>query len=735
MTKLWQFISTKYPWRVIFASFFILIGLGWYASGLFSSLSSSDEGFFAENTESSKTRETITHRFGTDQSKQIILFERADVTLGLVTDSTYQNEMNRLLEPLRPKVESITTYETTHSEALMSRDKTKTYAVVVMDGDSNKVYDTLNHFVTSADGRTLKMSLGGPAASQQQMTRTVEKDLARTEIVTLPILLILLVLFFRSGVAALVPIGMSLVTIIGAFALSRWLSEFIPIDTYAVNVITILGIGLSIDYALLSVNRYREELTKGSVDRAVRTVIATSGRTIFFSGITVMACLLALLVFPMEFLHSIAIGGASSVAIAMLFTVSVLPAILRVIGHRIDNWHLPGRDKGHSVSKTWQRLAKATTTYPKATLLAGLLIVALAIIPIAKLKLIGAMNHNWLARDTSSQYVGDVLDRDFTSTSAQLTGLLELPANLTENERYSLSCELTEKLQAIEGVSSVLSPTPISTSMNCGQFMQARENNLLPAAVTKLSDDMMRDRAILASITLDSEPQTAKTDQTLQKIREITMSKGALGVTGQPAQEFDTFRAYESSIPLALGIIAISMIILLALLLRSIVLPLQSIIVNAISLCISLAAIIGVFQLGWFSEFTGWRTTDGIVMTAPVLVMSIAFGLAMDYSVFLYSRMREIYDTTHSPIKAIRNGIIHTGPIITAAALALFVVVVAFAFSSIMFIQLIGLGLGVAVLVDAFFVRMILVPSLMTLMGKASWYGPKWLNRWSIKHE
>lgn len=192
---------------------------------------------------------------------------------------------------------------------------------------------------------------------------------------------------------------------------------------------------------------------------------------------------------------------------------------------------------------------------------------------------------------------------------------------------------------------------------------------------------------------------------------------------------------YADGVPIAFAIIAVSMIVLLTLLLASFIVPVQAILINAISLAISFAALVGVFQLGWLDGITRWGTVDGIVMTPIILIAAIAFGLAMDYSVFLYSRMYEVHQKTDDPLKAIRQGIIKTGPIITAAALMVFVVVIAFAFSGVVIMQMIGVGLGVAVLVDAFFVRLLLVPSIMALMGKVSWYAPAWLKRIQIRHE
>jgi RND superfamily putative drug exporter len=255
---------------------------------------------------------------------------------------------------------------------------------------------------------------------------------------------------------------------------------------------------------------------------------------------------------------------------------------------------------------------------------------------------------------------------------------------------------------------------------------------LLPPQLTALAKDNMSDGALRFSVVADGKVGSEKAADALLAVRDINPEKGDWLVGGIEADAYDTNKAYMDSIPYALIVIAISMVVLLTLLLASLAIPIQAIVINMVSLAISFAILTGVFQLGWFGV---WHQVDGIVMTPLVLIATIAFGLAMDYSVFLYSRMYEVYEKTGDSLKAIQQGIIKTGPIITAAALMVFVVVIAFAGSGVVIMQMIGLGLGVAVLVDAFFVRLLLVPSIMTLMGKASWYAPKWIKRLRIKHE
>lgn len=731
MINWWKELSTKHPWRVIAATLVVLVVAGWYGFGLFDNISTSEQ-FAASGTESMRAKDQIEKSFGASPLTEVVMFERKDASLGEVTSTAYQVELAKLLEPLRSRVEKITTYSDQPSEAFVSKDKTSTYALVVGKGDSKQIHAVLSDYERSVDQSRLRVLIGGNSVVSEQMNEVVGKDLVRAEMITLPILLVLLLFFFGSVTAALVPLGLSLVTVLGAFALTRLMTHFVGVDQYAINVITILGLGLSIDYALLSVNRFREELAKGGVARAVRIIIDTSGRTIFFSGITVMACMLALLVFPLEFLHSVAIGGASAIAIAMLVTVVVLPSVLMVLGQRIDLGKLHFIPKRKTEPKFWVKVAEATTGHPVISSLTALVLIALAVIPLSHLNLTGAMDYKYMAVGTSGQQVAQKMAEDFSVQSPSISGVVTGLQNVNTHDKLAIACRLTAEIKNQPGVKEVISAAMIPQGMTCSQYQVAYQAGMLPPQLMALIKDNLSHDALRFSIVVNGKVGSEQAEQALLAIRAISPEKGEWIVGGMEAYSYDTNKAYMDSIPYVAAIIAVSMFVLLTLLLASLAIPLQAIVINLISLAISFAVLVGVFQLGWLGI---WHQVDGIVMTPLVLIATIAFGLAMDYSVFLYSRMYEVYEKTGDSSQAIRQGIIKTGPIITAAALMVFAVVIAFASSGVVIMQMIGLGLAVAVLVDAFFVRLLLVPSVMTLMGKLSWYAPKWVKALRIKHE
>lgn len=725
MTRLWQRISTNRPRLIIGLSVLVIILLGWYGFGLFNNLASGED-MSIDGTESKEVTEVARQEFGAPSNGQIILFESNGQSLGAADSPEFQAEMQRLLEPLQAETSSILTYQTTGSDSFISHEKTASYAVVsVEDTDSgNDSYQVLRDFADSADQSKLSVSVGGMDALNAEMGDAVSKELLLVELISLPILLILLLLFFRSPVAALIPVGIAIFTVIGGLAVTRLISNFVVIDVYAVNIITILGIGLSIDYALLSVNRFREELPHG-VASAVKKVIATSGHTIFFSGITVMACLLALFVFPIELMKSIAVGGAAAVAIAVSTTYIVLPSVLMLLGPSIDKGRprrkrKAGQDHIVNQSSLWYRIASLTTRHPVVSFVAGLSVVALAIIPLVQFQPAG-MTSEWLARNIESAQVTLKLDNDFDSSSTPAIVLAKVDNQTSYADKIDLSCSLTKQIESQDNVTSVQSAAALPDGLTCDNLKQMHSLGLVPPELQAMLDGYIAPGAVILNVFFDDNLNNAAKESAMLQLRDLTNPNADILVGGAVAEVYDMNQTYYQAAPIAIAIIAISMVVLLSIALRSIVVPIQAIITNTLGLAISMAIIVGTFQLGWFSDFTGWPQIEGIALTAPLLFGVIAFGLSMDYSVFLFSRMREVYNDTGDSKLAVRVSITKTGPIITAAAMAFFVVVAGLTFSSTLMMQIIGLGLAIAVVVDAFFVRLILVPALMMLLGKFGW--------------
>lgn len=727
-----QFLS-RHAKVVLTLGLVLLLGAGAYGLGLFNSLGDGSDNFFASNTPSEQTNQQVKDIFGTDDTKtSVVLFEAKDRTADVRGD-VYASEVSRILDELNPT--SVTDYYGTQLDQFVSRDGHDTYAVVTLDGTADEQYEALTDFSNSVESDMFSVSVGGTLVGQRQTMNQAKEDLSMAEMISLPILALLLFWFFRGPIAAGIPLAMSILTILGALAVARIIHHFVAIDTYTLNVITILGVGLSIDYSLLMVNRFREQLHEGNTPaEAARKTSKTAGRTVFFSGLTVIACLLALLIFPVGFMLSVSIGGAAAVLVAVIISNILLPPALQLIGKSIDKWAMKPRK---SVAKGWHKLAVTVTNHPFVALTAGVIIIAALVWPVGQFQ---TSTFDWrtLPSNQSAYHVGKVMSEQFDIKTPTLTVLTMYESEPTVTEL----CDVSKTISEVEGVDSVQAAYSPSDAMpDCTTMPYVLEQVKLvapeqAALIEQNASSHVKDTYARVEIVPAYESSDSRVRDVIDGLETANYGDGvSVAVTGIAARSQDTLDMYVRLTPYVISVIAIAMIIVLGLSLGSVLLPLQAIVINSVALFISLGVLIMIFQFGWGADLLGMTTATGFDLSIPILIFVMAFGLSMDYSVFLYSRMHEVYDLTGDSDEAIISGVTKTGPIITAAALLMFVVVSAFATSHISLIQQIGVGLAVAVLVDAFFVRIFFVPAVMKLFGRSSWWGPKWLKKMTIKHD
>lgn len=732
MNNLMRFLS-RHTKPVLITGIAILIIGGVYGIGLLESLGDGSDSFFASNTPASQVNQKVLDIFGSDDmSTSVVLFEAKDRSAD-IRSPEFTNEITDILRGL--KTETVVGYFTTGMDQFVSRDNNDTYVAVTLAGTEDEQYETLTKFSENVSSSKLDVSVGGSLVGQRQTQTQAKNDLALAELISLPVLALLLFWFFRGPVAASIPLLMSVLTIAGALAVARIIHLFVAIDTYTLNVITILGVGLSIDYSLLAVNRFREELHSGkSPKEASEKTTQTAGRTILFSGMTVIICLLSLLLFPVGFMKSVSIGGATSVLVAVVISTLLLPPALQLIGKNVDKWSMKPRKR---LGGGWESLAKTVTRRPYVTLGVGLLIIGILVWPVGQFK---TKTFDWhvLPNNQSAYHVGRVMSERFDVATPTLTVL----ATFDENPSVVQLCNLAKRIQTIDGVESIQGAyVPTEQLSDCDTMPMALQSLALYSPEKKVLFDTMSEKYVNKNFArVDIVPTYEASDTRIRNVmNELErMDLGnsiTIGVGGMAARSQDTHDVYKKWAPYVIGIIIVAMMIILSLSLGSVILPLQAIIINSLALFISLGVMVMIFQFGWLSEILPFGVTGGFELSIPILAFVIAFGLSMDYAVFLYSRMHEVYDTTNDPIRSVIDGVVKTGPIITAAALLLFTVVAAFTTSHIVIIQQIGVGLAVAVLVDAFFVRIFFVPAVMKLFGRSSWWGPKWLKKITIKHD
>jgi uncharacterized membrane protein YdfJ with MMPL/SSD domain len=599
-----------------------------------------------------------------------------------------------------PEVDSVVGYYDTHSRAFVSEDGSSTYFAVTLKPTGDKASQDLGGEIAAALSAHPGVVVGGPAVAQEEVNSQVEKDLQHAEILAFPLLFLLSLLFFRSLVASVLPLLIGGLAIVGTFLILRVASEFASVSIFALNLTTALGLGLAIDYSLFVVSRYREEIARvGPGPEAMLRVLQTGGRTVFFSSLTVAAALASLLVFPQRFLYSMGLGGTLVVLFAALVSLTVLPAILVLLGPRVNAgapaWlrRRADRDARPTESGFWYRLSRFVMRRP---------------IPVA----------------TISAACLILLGLPFLGIKFTTVGTTVLPTSAEARVAYD----------KINGEFPPFHEAPIVTSYAGGTAAGARafaaEARRVPGIAEvlpprRLAGDVYAIEAISAH-----EFVSAASQDSAKAIRDLPVPRGASAMVGGGTADFVDFQSsLRAHVPIALAIIVVATLVILFLMTGSIVLPIKSLIMNALNLSAVFGILVFVFQHGRLEGLLSYTSPGALDQSMPILLFAVAFGLSTDYAVFLLSRIKEARDAGASDSECVAIGLERTGRIVTAAALLFAVAMLAFATSKIIFIKEFGIGTALAVLIDASIVRALLVPALMELLGKWNWWAPAPLRR------
>ncbi len=726
----------KYALAILLTSIVFIVAAGSYGMSVFSRLDSGD--LSDQTSESTQVIERVRKDFGDGVAQVVVLFESKD---GLkVNDPAYKAEVERLLGDIDGDIKSASTYYSTGAKELVSNDNKSTYAALLLPGTDNEQADKVAHLREKLVSDKLHVSVGGQAAVNADVTHQINEDLATAETISFAVLAILLVLVFRSVIAALLPLLLGGFAIVGAFFVTRLLTEFVTISQYAINIITLLGLGLAIDYSLFIVSRFREELhSSRDVDAALKRTMETAGHTVFFSGLTVIASLLCLQVFPVDILRSMSWGGAAAVLVAMIGAMLVLPAILRLLGIRIDALSFGATKRNARAFKDGQTLEERETIWSRAgrffmrfRWIAG--VSTTVVLLAAGLPFLHAHfstpDYRSVPEGAESRTVSEKLSSEFGDVAAPLRVIYTAPAEVTGSDEIAKLYDYVQSIRKLDQVSSTVSivdlPGPNSAMQY--QMLYAHET---PEQVSKLLEQRVSGNTTLIDINYKGDLDSDATQKLVNQVRDLPRPDGiTIQVGGGPAILHDLLATIGRYIPYGLVALAFTLFVLLFWLSRSVVIPLQAITLSTLSLGAAFGALVWVFQDGHWASLFNLTPTGSIDATMPVLIFAVAFGLSVDYSVFLYSRIREEYDRNGGDnSKAVILGLQKTGSIITSAAILLFIVVAAFAAGRIPLMQQVGVGLALTVLIDAFIIRMMVVPALMSLLGHANWWRPKFLVR------
>jgi uncharacterized membrane protein YdfJ with MMPL/SSD domain len=691
---------------------------GVWGTGVFGKLDSGNT-FTPPNSQSSAESALAASLFGRNSADVVVLFHSAART---VADPAYRQAVTGYLARIPAnEVTKSATYWTSGQQDLVSADRHSTYAVLQLTGSTDQARETTYNaikaeFTAGAPGAGITAQVGGYTATEVAINDAVSANIARAESISFPVLLILLVIIFGSVVSAIAPLLLGGLAILGSLTVLRLLTLATTVSVYSVNITTILGLGLGIDYGLFIVTRFREELRRqallapggttslgnAEVERAVARTMATAGRTVLVSGVTVALALSSLMLFQPVFLRSMGYGGVATVAVDVIAALTVLPALLAVLGRRVNALAVRKSVRVGAVRNEaeggWYRLARAVMRRPVA-FISVIVIVLLALgAPFLRVSW-GSTDASSLPATSAARQVQEALTNEFPANSTNpievvVTGVTS-PAQLAA---------YTAKIDAVPGV------TGVQVTARHGSSVRLDAGYVPPSYSPQA-------RQIVTSIRALVPPAHA-----------------SVLVGGTTAMLVDELSSLGATLPWMALLTAVATFVLLFLAFGSVVLPIKAIVMNILSLSATFGVIVWVFQWGHLSGPLGFTATGTIDPTMPILLLAIVFGLSMDYEVFLLSRIRERYDETGDNTVAVAAGVQRTGGLITSLALLLVVVVALFSASSITFLKLLGVGMIVALVVDAAVVRILLVPATMRLLGRANWWSPGPLRRFYARY-
>ncbi|MFG2234655.1 MMPL family transporter [Streptomyces sp. NPDC048723] len=672
------------------------------------------QGYDDPRSESSRAAHLAAERLGASPNLVLV----AQSGSASVDDPAARGAGEELTEKLaaQPHVSAVTSYWSGGAAELRSRDGHAAMLVAHVDGEGEELAARAERLraelaTPAGAGKALTVHAGGSALIDAELQDLSESDLKRAESVVLPGTLILLVLVFGSVVAAALPLLIGVLAIAGTLLVLSVLGRVTDVSVFALNLTTALGLGLGIDYGLLIVSRFREELAAGFLPStaAVRTV-RTAGHTIAFSAATVSAALATLLVFPPYFLRSFAYAGIAVVAIAALSAVTVLPALLALLGKRVNAWAVPWRRKVRSGSRSgfWEGLARIVVRRPLIAALPVIGLLVLLAAPFAHADF-ATPDDRALPSGASSRQAGDLVrDRFDMKGSGALTVV-------TTGNSPPERVEYARRLSAFPQVAQVVGPD--------GGFRYGERAAVTGSAAATTGP--AADGPVQLSVVPLVDPQSHAAQQLVHDIRALPAPAGTEVLVGGPSAVLvDAKATVGDRIPLALALISVTTFALLLGFTRSLLLPLKAIALNALSLAAVLGAMVWVFQSGHLHQLLGF-TPGPLSTTMPVLLFCIVFGLSVDYEVFVLARIKEAHDAGQDNARSIVTGMARTGGIVTTAGALLAFTLLSFGTSQVSLLQFFGIGAGLGVLLDATLVRGVLVPALMRLAGGLNWWAPR----------
>lgn len=681
-------------WPILVVSVLLTVAASIWGPGIFKEVTTAGS-FRVPDSESQVVNERVSEEFPESDHDVIALVEAEE---GTTPEPAALREAAQQVASAfeRPEVTGTTDPSTLQAPAgenpLVNEDGTAALVLLTLSGETpqerNDDFQGLRDAVAAPEGYTL--SYAGAVPTEEGIGTQTKNDVTLAEAISMPLLVLVLVVVFGSLTSALLPVLVAGAATVGAFTALRLIAQQTDVSIFAITISTILALVLAVDYGLFIVSRYRDELRRGHRGLpALENTLRTAGETVAVSGLLLVLSLSLLLLFPQQFLTSMAYGGISTTLIALVFALVVLPACLAILGPRIDSLRVPGRLRASTSPADRRggflhRVAHTVMDHPVVVVVAVLALLVPLLVPALDLRL-GSVDHRVLPPDHSVAQAASTIEEEFPGVALQ-------PVTLLMDGMTTPDPALLNEFSQVQGIDQV---TP-----------QGAAGDTLHLQAT-LTDDWQSDGSV----------------ESVQALRDLPLPAGSsLQVGGMTAEMVDQTQAIKDRVPAALAILLGSMFLLLGIAFRSVLLPLKAILMNLLSVGAAFGVMVWIFQEGHLSDLLGFTATGTLDPSNLILVFAVLFGLSMDYEVFMLSRIKEEYDATGDNRYAVATGLQATSGIITAAAALLLIVVGAFSFSGISFIKMIGVGMLVAITIDVVLIRGLLVPATMRLLGRWNWW-------------
>ncbi len=752
--------SYRFRWFVI-GLWAVLFGVSVIATPLLADVLQG--GFGNPDAPAQQAAALVQSKFEQGPTNMLVVFQSDELQ---ATDETFQSAQQEALDGLMaagiPGLQSIQTYSSTGNPLLISEDGRSSVAVLDFAASSEDVQKEVERIREALQDTGLRTYVTGEPAVSEDLTAFSFRDLRRVEVYALPVALLALIFVFGSLVSAVLPVltgGLAVTVTFGGMYL---IGQVTSMSIFVMNTATLLGLAVAIDYALFIVSRFREELHRGATtEEAVVVTGARAGRSVFYSGIAVMVGVVGLVFFPSPGLRSLGIGGALVVFFSMAASLTFMPALMGVLGHRVNSLSIIKLHAAHE-SPRWRRWAGLVLRKPWASIATALVLIALVAAPAVTMKM-QMSSASTLPPAAESRQGLDIVEQDFDRESLSPVSVL-LTWEGAEGIDMSRAAGLFlygQEISQIPGVASVLSPFTLEGLSQEGLAEEGLADPTALAAFWSQFESLLNDpdgfEVPAEGLTIGGQTISAAQLEQFKQLIEASVAPGAVlyrvvsetppdssesraiveellaagppagyevHIAGETASSYDFFKELRDWFPWVVAWVVVTSFLVFVFLLRSLLLPLLAVAVNLLTIAMSYGWLVLVFQNGTFESLLRFTSTGGVDAIIPVVLLCVLFGITMDYAVFMLTRMQERWVRTGDNREAVTVGIVRTGRIILSAALLVVIVTGAFAFTSIAETKMLGLGIALAIIVDVLFIRMTLLPALMIYFGKANWWWP-----------